>query len=48
MKDKAKEGPMIKCPNFNLIQKTWEALKGCKAGFDMIKFAFQTDYLGML
>lgn len=32
VKDKAKEAPIIKCPNFNLIRKAWEALKACKGG----------------
>lgn len=32
VKDKAKESPIIKCSNFNSIQKAWEALKECKDG----------------
>lgn len=32
VKDEAREGSTVKCPHFNLIQKTWEALKGSEAG----------------
>lgn len=39
VKDKAKKSPIIKCSNFNLIQKAWEDLKA-KMGLDTIKFAF--------
>lgn len=46
VKDKAREGPIIKCPNFNLIQRHEKPLKDAKLGPDTIKFAFQADDSG--
>lgn len=43
VEEKAREGPIVKRPNFNLIQK---ACKVLQLGLDMIKFALQKDFSG--
>lgn len=41
VKDKAREGPIIKCPNFNLSQRHEKPLKDTKLGLTQLNLPFR-------
>lgn len=41
VKDKAREGPIIKCPNFNLSQRHEKPLKDAKLGLTQLNLPFR-------